>query len=142
MGEICQNPVFKQAPLCFTPYWQVPPHKIQTETSTVMLAFHDVSGETVKWAHAKGMYMFGRRVKFVVCSDHPSVIQCGGCHKLGHHTNSLVCCTPKSATRCYFCGGLHDAKAHSFHCKGKHEVAGICDCHLKRIVCSKFGHHA
>ena len=142
MGEIRQNPVFEQAPLCFTPYWQVPPHKIQTETSTVMLAFRDVSGETVKWAQTKGVYMFGRRVKFVICGDHPSVIQCGRCHELGHHTNSPVCRTPKSATRCYFCGGSHDAKAHNFHCKGKHEVAGICDCRLKCIVCGKFGHHA
>ena len=142
LGETRQNPVFEQAALCFDPYWQVPPHKIQTETSTVMLAFRDVTGETVRWAQEKGVYMFGRRIKFVVCGDHPSVIQCGRCHELGHHTNSPICRTPKTATRCYFCGGAHDAKAHSFHCKGPHEVSGICDCRLKCIVCGKFGHHA
>ena len=142
LRETCQNPVFEHAPLCFTPFWQVPPHKIQTETSTVMVAFRDVSGEIVKEAQVKGIYMFGRRVKLVVCGDHPSVIQCGRCHELGHHTNSPICHIPRTATRCYICGGAHDFKAHNFHCKGTHEVAGICDCRLKCIVCSKFGHHA
>lgn len=141
LRETHQNLVFEQAPLCFTPFWQVPPHRIQTETSMVMLAFCNIMGETVKWAQAKGVYMFGRRVKFIVCGNHPSVIQCGRCHELGHHTNSLVCCTPKSASRCFICGGAHNSKAHSFHCKGAHEVSGICDCHLKCLVCGKFGHH-
>ena len=142
LRETRQNPVFERVPLCFPPFWQVPPHKIQTETSTVMLAFRDVTGDTIRGAQEKGVYLFGRRAKFVVCGDHPTVIQCGRCHELGHHTNSPVCRTPRTATRCFYCGGAHDSKAHNYHCKGAHEVAGVCDCRLKCFVCGKFGHHA
>ena len=108
----------------------------------VQFAFRDVSGETVKRALAEGVYMFGKCAKFVVVGDHPTVLQCGRCHELGHHTNSTVCRIPKTAARCFMCGGPHDSKAHSFHCEGAHKVAGICDCRLKCIVCGKLSHHA
>lgn len=99
------NPAFEHATMCIIPHWQVPPHKLLSATSTVRFAFCDVSGKIVKWALAKGVYMFGKRAKFVVVGDHPTVLQCGRCHKLGHHTNSPVCHIPKMAARCFLCGG-------------------------------------
>lgn len=86
--------------------------------------------------------MFGRRVKFVVAGDQPSPVQCGRCHELGHWANAPVCKIPKSAVRCYKCGGAHDSCAHSFHCKGTHKTAGICDCTPRCLLCKKPGHDA
>jgi hypothetical protein len=45
-------------------------------------------------------------------------------------------------TRCYHCGGSHDARDHDFECKKQHKVVGTCDCILKCFLCKGSGHHA
>ena len=142
LKEIRQNFVFEDVTLCAAPRWQVPPERIMTQRSTVLVAYTDRTGDVTKAAIADSVFMFGSRIKFIIAGDQPAPVQCGRCHELGHWANAPVCKIPKSVVRCYKCGGAHDSRAHSYHCKGAHKTAGVCDCVARCLLCKKSGHDA
>jgi hypothetical protein len=84
--------------------------------------------------------MFGRRIKFVRAGASPSLVQCSRCHEIGHYYTSPKC--RWTTSRCYRCGGSHDARDHDFECKKLHKVMGVCDCVPKCLLCKGSGHHA
>ncbi|KAH9016989.1 hypothetical protein EDB85DRAFT_2155520 [Lactarius pseudohatsudake] len=142
LKEVRSNAMFEEAVYTAAPSWQIPPEKHMAERAMVIVAYVDPTGEISKHALADGVFMFGSPVKFVVLGDKPALIQCGRCHLLGHNKNSLLCKVPRTAVRCFHCGGSHDSTRHGFECKGQHKVAGRCDCAVKCILCGKQGHHA
>jgi hypothetical protein len=84
--------------------------------------------------------MFGRRIKFVRAGASPSLVQCSRCHEIGHYYTSPKC--KWTSSRCFKCGGGHEARDHDFECKKQHKVVGVCDCVLKCLLCKNSGHHA
>ncbi|KAH9030365.1 hypothetical protein EDB85DRAFT_1891660 [Lactarius pseudohatsudake] len=128
LSELRNNELFKNALLPQAPRWQNGPGKIKTETATVMIAYCDKTGELSTLITRDRIYMFGQITKVVVAGDRPTIIQCGRCHEIGHNASAPICRVPKTAYRCFICGGGHDGRDHSYHCKGQHRIASRLPC--------------
>jgi len=72
--------------------------------------------------------------------DKLPLVQCSQCHKLGHTAASQTCPVPKGDIRCAKCTGAHATEAHAQHCRGRHAVAGTCDCKLPCLNCANRDH--
>ncbi|KAH8980251.1 hypothetical protein EDB86DRAFT_2835430 [Lactarius hatsudake] len=90
LTELRRNPPFENAFTAAKPRWQGAPECIASDTSTVLIAYVDRTGEISNQADKEGIFMFGSAVKFVCAGDHPTLIQCGRCHLLGHNKSSPV----------------------------------------------------
>jgi hypothetical protein len=134
------NPCFSDTTFCVRPHWQGNPANFKGPAATVIAAILDEDNSACQRASSEGVCMFGRRVKFVRAGASPSLVQCSRCHKIGHYYTSPKC--RWTSSRCYKCGGGHDARDHDFECKKQHKVMGICDCVPKCILCKNTGHHA
>jgi hypothetical protein len=134
------NPCFNDAIFCVRPHWQGNPANFKGPAATVIAAILDVDNRICQRASSEGVCMFGRRVKFVRAGASPSLVQCSRCHEVGHYYTSPKC--KWTSSRCFKCGGGHDARDHDFECKKQHKVVGVCDCLLKCILCKNTGHHA
>jgi hypothetical protein len=134
------NPCFNDTIFCVRPHWQGNPANFRGPAATVIAAILDVDNRTCQRASSEGVCMFGRRVKFVRAGASPSLVQCSRCHEIGHYYTSPKC--KWTSSRCFKCGGGHDARDHDFECKKQHKVVGVCDCILKCILCKNSGHHA
>jgi hypothetical protein len=134
------NPCFNEATFCAKPHWQGNPANFRSRTATVIAAILDTDNAICQRASSEGVCLFGRHIKFVRAGDSPSLVQCSRCHEVGHYYTSPKC--KWTTTRCYRCGGSHDACDHDFECKKQHKVVGTCDCVLKCILCKGSGHHA
>jgi hypothetical protein len=134
------NPCFNDAIFCVRPHWQGNPANFRGPAATVIAAILDVDNRICQRASSEGVCMFGRRVKFVRAGASPSLVQCSRCHEVGHYYTSPKC--KWTSSRCFKCGGSHDARDHDFECKKQHKVVGVCDCVLKCILCKNTGHHA
>jgi hypothetical protein len=134
------NPCFNETIFCVRPHWQGNPANFRGPAATVIAAILDVDNKICQRASSEGVCMFGRRVKFVRAGASPSLVQCSRCHEVGHYYTSPKC--KWTSSRCFKCGGGHDARDHDFECKKQHKVVGVCDCVLKCILCKNSGHHA
>jgi hypothetical protein len=134
------NPCFNDTIFCVRPHWQGNPANFRGPAATVIAAILDVDNKICQRASSEGVCMFGRRVKFVRAGASPSLVQCSRCHEVGHYYTSPKC--KWTSSRCFKCGGGHDARDHDFECKKQHKVVGVCDCVLKCILCKNSGHHA
>jgi hypothetical protein len=134
------NPCFNDTIFCVRPHWQGNPANFRGPAATVIAAILDEDNSTCQRASSEGVCMFGRRVKFVRAGASPSLVQCSRCHEIGHYYTSPKC--KWTSSRCFKCGGGHDARDHDFECKKQHKVVGVCDCVLKCILCKNSGHHA
>jgi hypothetical protein len=134
------NPCFSTTTFCVRPHWQGNPANFKGPAATVIAAILDEDNSACQRASSEGVCMFGRRVKFVRAGASPSLVQCSRCHEVGHYYTSPKC--KWTTSRCYRCGGAHDARDHDFECKKQHKVTGICDCVPKCILCKNTGHHA
>jgi hypothetical protein len=134
------NPCFVTTTFCVRPHWQGNPANFRGPATTVIAAILDEDNSACQRASSEGVCMFGRRVKFVRAGASPSLVQCSRCHEVGHYYTSPKC--RWTTSRCYRCGGGHDARDHDFECKKQHKVMGICDCVPKCILCKNSGHHA
>jgi hypothetical protein len=134
------NPCFSDTTFCVRPHWQGNPANFRGPAATVIAAILDEDNSACQRASSEGVCMFGRRVKFVRAGASPSLVQCSRCHEIGHYYTSPKC--KWTSSRCYKCGGGHDARDHDFECKKQHKVMGICDCVPKCILCKNTGHHA
>jgi hypothetical protein len=134
------NPCFNRATFCVTPHWQGNPANFKHPSATVIAAILDADNEICQRASSEGVCMFGRRIKFVRAGASPSLVQCSRCHEVGHYYTSPKC--KWTTSRCYRCGGSHDARDHDFECKKQHKTVGVCDCTPKCILCKNSGHHA
>jgi hypothetical protein len=134
------NPCFNDTIFCVRPHWQGNPANFRGPAATVIAAILDEDNHTCQRASSEGVCMFGRRVKFVRAGASPSLVQCSRCHEIGHYFTSPKC--RWTSSRCFKCGGGHDARDHDFECKKPHKVVGVCDCVPKCILCKNSGHHA
>jgi hypothetical protein len=134
------NPCFNDVIFCAKPHWQNNPANFRSNAATVIAAILDPDNSACQRASSEGVCMFGRRMKFVRAGASPSLVQCTRCHEIGHYYSSPKCWW--TSTRCYRCGGPHDARDHDFECKRQHKVIGVCDCVPKCILCKNSGHHA
>jgi hypothetical protein len=134
------NPCFNNTIFCVRPHWQGNPANFRGPAATVIAAILDVDNRICQRASSEGVCMFGRRVKFIRAGASPSLVQCSRCHEVGHYYTSPKC--KWTSSRCFKCGGSHDARDHDFECKKQHKVVGVCDCVLKCILCKNSGHHA
>jgi hypothetical protein len=134
------NPCFNHTTFCVRPHWQGNPANFRGPAATVIVAILDVDNSTCQRASSEGVCMFGRRIKFVRAGASPSLVQCSRCHEIGHYYTSPKC--RWTTSRCYRCGGSHDARDHDFECKKQHKVVGVCDCVPKCLLCKNSGHHA
>jgi hypothetical protein len=134
------NPCFATTTFCVRPHWQGNPANFRGAAATVIAAILDEDNSACQRASSEGVCMFGRRVKFVRAGASPSLVQCSRCHEVGHYYSSPKC--RWTTSRCYRCGGSHDARDHDFECKKQHKVMGTCDCVPKCILCKNTGHHA
>jgi hypothetical protein len=134
------NPCFNDTIFCVRPHWQGNPANFRSPAATVIAAILDVDNSICQRASSEGVCMFGRQVKFVRAGASPSLVQCSWCHEIGHYYTSPKC--KWTSSRCFKCGGSHDARDHDFECKKQHKVVGVCDCVLKCILCKNSGHHA
>jgi hypothetical protein len=134
------NPCFNKVIFCAKPHWQGNLANFRTNAATVIAAILDPDNSACQRASSEGVCMFGRRIKFVRAGAAPSLVQCMRCHEIGHYYTSPKC--RWTTSRCYRCGGPHDARDHDFECKRQHKVVGVCDCVPKCILCKNSGHHA
>jgi hypothetical protein len=134
------NPCFSDTTFCVPPHWQGNPANFRGPAATVIAAILDTTNAICQRASSEGVCMFGRRIKFVRAGASPSLVQCSRCHEIGHYYTSPKC--RWTTSRCYRCGGSHDARDHDFECKKQHKVMGVCDCVPKCILCKNSGHHA
>jgi hypothetical protein len=134
------NPCFSDTTFCVRPHWQGNPANFRGPAATVIAAILDEDNSACQRASSEGVCMFGRRVKFVRAGASPSLVQCSRCHEIGHYYTSPKC--KWTSSRCFRCGGGHDARDHDFECKRQHKVMGVCDCVPKCILCKNTGHHA
>jgi hypothetical protein len=134
------NPCFNDTVFCVRPHWQGNPANFKGPAATVIAAIIDTDNSTCQRASSEGVCMFGRRVKFVRAGASPSLVQCSRCHEIGHYYTSPKC--KWTTSRCFKCGGSHDARDHDFECKKPHKSVGVCDCVFKCILCKSSGHHA
>jgi hypothetical protein len=134
------NPCFNNIIFCAKPHWQNNPANFRSNAATVIAAILDPDNSACQRASSEGVCMFGRRIKFVRAGAAPSLVQCTRCHEIGHYYSSPKC--RWTTSRCYRCGGPHDARDHDFECKRQHKVVGVCDCVPKCILCKNSGHHA
>jgi hypothetical protein len=134
------NPCFNDTIFCVRPHWQGNPANFKGPAATVIAAILDADNTTCQRASSEGVCMFGRRIKFVRAGASPSLVQCSRCHEIGHYYTSAKC--KWTSSRCFKCGGSHEARDHDFECKKQHKVVGVCDCVLKCILCKNSGHHA
>jgi hypothetical protein len=134
------NPCFNDTTFCVRPHWQGNLANFKGPAATVIAAILDEDNHTCQRASSEGVCMFGRRVKFVRAGASPSLVQCSRCHEIGHYYTSPKC--KWTSSRCFKCGGGHDARDHNFECKKQHKVVGVCDCVPKCILCKNSGHHA
>jgi hypothetical protein len=134
------NPCFNDTIFCVRPHWQGNPANFRGPAATVIAAILDADNTTCQRASSEGVCMFGRRIKFVRAGASPSLVQCSRCHEIGHYYTSAKC--KWTSSRCFKCGGSHEARDHDFECKKQHKVVGVCDCVLKCILCKNTGHHA
>jgi hypothetical protein len=139
-SAIRANPCFNNTIFCVRPHWQGNPANFRGSTATVIAAIIDAENTTCQRASSEGVCMFGRRIKFVRAGASPSLVQCSRCHEIGHYYTSPKC--KWTSSRCFKCGGGHEARDHDFECKKQHKVVGVCDCVLKCILCKNSGHHA
>jgi hypothetical protein len=134
------NPCFNDTIFCVRPHWQGNPANFKGPAATVIAAIIDPDNTTCQRAASEGVCMFGRRIKFVRAGASPSLVQCSRCHEIGHYYTSPKC--KWTSSRCFKCGGGHEARDHDFECKKQHKVVGVCDCVLKCFLCKNSGHHA
>jgi hypothetical protein len=134
------NPCFNNVIFCAKPHWQNNPANFRSNAATVIAAILDPDNSACQRASSEGVCMFRRRIKFVRAGAAPSLVQCTRCHEIGHYYSSPKC--RWTTSRCYRCGGPHDARDHDFECKRQHKVVGVCDCVPKCILCKNSGHHA
>jgi hypothetical protein len=134
------NPCFNDTTFCVHPHWQGNPANFRGPAATVIAVILDVDNSTCQRASSEGVCMFSRRIKFVRAGASPSLVQCSHCHEIGHYYTSPKC--RWTTSRCYRCGGSHDARDHDFECKKQHKVVGVCDCVPKCFLCKNSGHHA
>jgi hypothetical protein len=134
------NPCFANVAMPVPPYWQGNPLNFKIATSMVIAAILDKDNLICQCVSREGVCMFGRQIKFIWVGDHPSLIQCARCHKIGHNALSPRCGVPRSECHCYICGKAHNSQHHSFKCLGPHKVPGTCDCVLKCLLCKQSGH--
>jgi hypothetical protein len=134
------NPWFNDTIFCVRPHWQGNPANFRGPAATVIAAILDADNSTCQRASSEGVCMFGRRIKFVRAGASPSLVQCSRCHEIGHYYTSPKC--KWTSSRCFKCGGGHEARDHDFECKKQHKVVGVCDCVPKCILCKNSGHHA
>jgi hypothetical protein len=140
MTALRANPCFNDVTFCAKPHWQGNPANFRTGAATVIAAILDPNNTVCQRASSEGVCMFGRRIKFVRAGASPSLVQCSRCHEISHYYTSPKCCWTTS--RCYRCGGNHDARDHDFECKHQHKVVGVCDCIPKCLLCKNSSHHA
>jgi hypothetical protein len=140
MTALRANPCFNEVTFCAKPHWQGNPANFRTGAATVIAAILDPDNAACQRASSEGVCMFGRRIKFVRAGAAPSLVQCSRCHEIGHYYTSPKC--RWTTSRCYRCGGSHDARDHDFECKHQHRVVGVCDCIPKCLLCKNSGHHA
>jgi hypothetical protein len=140
MMALRANPCFNKVTFCSTLHWQGNPANFRSNTATVIMAILDPDNSACQRASSEGVCMFGRRIKFVRAGAAPSLVQCTRCHEIGHYYSSPKC--QWTTSRCYRCGGPHDARDHDFECKNQHKVVGVCDCVPKCLLCKNSGHHA
>jgi hypothetical protein len=140
MTALRANPCFNDVIFCAKPHWQGNPANFRTGAATVIAAILDPDNSVCQRASSEGVCMFGRRIKFVRAGAAPSLVQCSRCHEIGHYYTSPKC--RWTTSRCYRCGGAHDARDHDFECKHQHKVMGVCDCVPKCLLCKNSGHHA
>jgi hypothetical protein len=140
MTTLRANPCFNMVTFCAKPHWQGNPANFRSNAATVIAAILDPDNSACQRASSEGVCMFGRRIKFVRAGATPSLVQCTRCHEIGHYYSSPKC--QWTSTRCYKCGGSHDARDHDFECKRQHKVVGVCDCIPKCLLCKNSGHHA
>jgi hypothetical protein len=133
------NPCFNTTTFCIQPHWQGNPANFRGPAATVIAAILDTNNSICQKASSEGVCMFGRRIKFVRAGASPSLVQCSRCHEIGHYYSSPKC--KWTTSRCYRCGGTHDARDHDFECKKQHKVVRVCDCVPKCILCKNLGHH-
>jgi hypothetical protein len=140
MTALRANPCFNTVTFCSTAHWQGNPANFRSNTATVIAAILDPDNAVCQRASKEGICMFGHRIKFVRAGATPSLVQCTRCHEIGHYYSSPKC--QWTTSRCYRCGGPHDARDHDFECKHQHKVVGLCDCVPKCLLCKNSGHHA
>ena len=142
-NEILKHPAFEGATLCMPARWHGNIASIMDKvTATVLIVYIDETGEQTAHIQRTGVHMFGAPTPFHIVGDQARFTQCQRCHNLGHEAGAKECKLKPGAFRCYKCGGDHHTEQHDFHCKGKHMIAGKCNCPLKCILCDKGGHHA
>jgi hypothetical protein len=134
------NPCFNTTTFCVHPHWQGNPANFKGRTAMVIAAILDPDNSACQRASSEGVCMFGRHIKFVRAGNSLSLVQCSHCHEIGHYYSSPKC--RGKTSRCYRCGGAHDAQDHDFECTKSHKVVGVCDCVPKCILCKNSGHHA
>jgi hypothetical protein len=140
MTALRANPCFNTVTFCAKPHWQGNPANFRSGAATVIAAILDPDNSVCQRASSEGVCMFGRRIKFVRAGAAPSLVQCTRCHEIGHYYTSPKC--QWTSSRCYKCGGSHDAHDHDFECKRQHKVVGVCDCVPKCLLCKNSSHHA
>jgi hypothetical protein len=122
------------------PRWVRPVERISSPYSSITFAFSDPDG-SITAKLLKGRHgLFGKEVRLEKWLDKPPLVQCSRCHKLGHTAASRSCLVPKGDIKCARCAGHHATDDHARFCKGRHAVAGACDCKLPCLNCAGRGH--
>ena len=142
-NEILKHPAFEGATLCMPARWHGNISSIMDKfAATVLVVYIDETGEQTAQIQRTGVHIFGAPTPFHIVGDQARFMQCQRCHNLGHEAGAKECKLKPGTFRCYKCGGDHHMEQHDFHCKGKHMIAGKCNCPVKCILCGKGGHHA
>lgn len=142
-NEILKHPAFEGATLCMPARWHGNIATIMDkEKATVLIVYIDETGEQTTQIQRTGVHMFGAPTPFHIVGDQARFTQCQRCHNLGHEAGAKECKLQPGKFRCYKCGGDHHTEQHDYYCKGKHTIAGKCNCPVKCILCGKGGHHA
>ena len=122
------------------PRWVRPVERLKGHYSFILFAFSDpdstISSKLLNGRHG----LFGKEVHIERWLDKPPLVQCSCCHTLGHTASSHWCMVPKEDSRCAKCSGTHTTETHARHCKGRHAVAGTCNCKLPCLSCRSKDH--
>ena len=119
-SELHCNPCFAHALFGMQPHWQqMLANILHIPTVMVIVPLVDPTDSFVLNTSNQGVFMFGKRVKFVVSGNSPHLIQCGWCYQLGHPSHTPLCKLHPGVIKCYHCRGSHHSPNHDYKCNGQ-----------------------
>jgi hypothetical protein len=116
-AKLRNNASFANVTICIAAHFQENFTRVTMDhSSTVQVAYMDITGEITTKACDKGLVMFGATQAVTELPAGGIFMQCGRCHALTHRTGGMECPLTKYEVKCFRCGGSHDTSKHAFYC--------------------------